>query len=95
MKPSTRRPITDPAALIDAQGEPTRRALIALGELLIGVKHLGEAATEEHVLAPVARLTTALALAELIDEHDGAVEIGPGMYADPPAWMQTTVGDIT
>ncbi|CAJ1505281.1 AAA family ATPase [[Mycobacterium] burgundiense] len=112
----TRHPINDAAAWLNAQGEPTRRALIALGELLagvtdrdadepenatgftvrcLGVRHLGEAATEEHVLAPVARLTAALALAELLDEHDGAVELGPGMYADPPAWMTSEIGDTT
>lgn len=57
----------------------------------LGVRHIGATATEESMLAPVARLTTALALAELIAEH--GAEVGSGGYSDPPAWMQTEIGE--
>lgn len=59
----------------------------------LGVPHTGMTVTEEEMLSPVGSLTAALALAEVIAEHSGAVEVGPGMYTDPPAWTQTQVGD--
>lgn len=59
----------------------------------LGVAHLGLAAIEMKALSPAAQLTTALALAELIAEHDP--QIGPGQYANPPAWTVTEVGDTT
>lgn len=59
----------------------------------LGVAHLGLAAIEMKPLAPAAQLTTALAVAELIAEHDP--QIGPGQYANPPAWTVTEVGETT
>lgn len=59
----------------------------------LGVPHMGMTVTEEEMLSPVTSLTTALALADLIADHAEAVEIGPGIYSDPPAWTQTQVGD--
>lgn len=50
---------------------------------------------EERELNPVSRLTTAVALAEWITAHAGAVEIGPGERAQPPKWTQTEIGDRT
>ena len=108
-----RRPITDLAAYLDTLPASERRALRAVGELLVGVTDQGPpeedatkfalrclgveqmiaTATEQQVLAPVARLTAALALAELITEHAGAVDVGPGEYTAPPAWTTTAVGD--
>ena len=108
-----RRPIIDLAAYLDTLPASERRALRAVGELLVGVTDQGPpeedatkftlrclgveqmiaTATEQQVLAPVARLTAALALAELINEYAGAVDVGPGEYTAPPAWTQTQVGD--
>ncbi|CAM3793674.1 ATP-binding protein [Mycolicibacterium frederiksbergense] len=59
----------------------------------LGVAQLGLAAIEMKALAPAAQLTTALAVAELIAAHDP--QIGPGQYANPPAWTVTEVGETT
>lgn len=59
----------------------------------LGVPDCGYLLDEERELNPVSRLTTALALAEWIDEHADACEVGPGEYAYPPKWTQTEIGD--
>lgn len=59
----------------------------------LGVPGCGHLLDEERELNPVTRLTTALALAEWIDEHARVIEIGPGEHAYPPKWTQTEIGD--
>lgn len=59
----------------------------------LNIKHMGHTEIELNELPPVARMTTALAVAELIDRHNA--EVGSGQYADPPAWTTTDVGDTT
>lgn len=61
----------------------------------LGVPSLSGVVDEDRGLDGVTGLTVALALAELIEEHRDAVEIGPGEYINPPAWTQTEVGDRT
>jgi hypothetical protein len=58
----------------------------------LGVADCGHLLDEERELNPVSRLTTAVALAEWIDEHAHACEIGPGDYTYPPKWTQTEIG---
>lgn len=58
----------------------------------LGVAACGHLLDEERPLNPVSRLTTAVALAEWIDEHADACEIRPGEYTHPPKWTQTEVG---
>jgi cell division protease FtsH len=58
----------------------------------LGVADSGHLLDEERPLSPVSRLTTAVALAEWIDEHAHLCEIGPGEYTYPPKWTQTEVG---
>lgn len=58
----------------------------------LGVPFSGHLLDEERDLNPVSRLTVALALAEWIDEHAAACEIGPGECTDPPKWTQTEIG---
>ncbi|GAA4394327.1 AAA family ATPase [Tsukamurella soli] len=105
-------PITDVASWLEATGE--RRALQALGELLLGVTAVGTSETadrftarclnvpgvshlavEERPLDPVARVTVPLALSEWMQQHGGAIEVGPFRHSEPPQWTQTEVGDTT
>jgi hypothetical protein len=58
----------------------------------LGVTDCGHLLEEERLLNPVSRLTTAMALAEWIDEHGSVCEVGPGEYAHPPKWTQTKIG---
>lgn len=58
----------------------------------LAVPDCGHLLDEERPLPPVSRLTTALALAQWIDEHTPACEIGPGELAHPPTWTQTEIG---
>jgi cell division protease FtsH len=58
----------------------------------LGVADSGHLLDEERPLNSVSRLTTAVALAEWIDEHAHVCEIGPGEYAYPPKWTQTEIG---
>lgn len=58
----------------------------------LGVTNAGQLIDEERELDSVARLTTAVALAEWITSHAGVIEVGPGEYALPPAWTQTEIG---
>lgn len=58
----------------------------------LGVADTGHLLDEERPLNPVSRLTTAVALAEWIDEHAHVCEVGPGEYTYPPKWTQTEVG---
>ncbi|WP_396911357.1 AAA family ATPase [Mycolicibacterium sp.] len=58
----------------------------------LGVADCGHLLDEERPLNPVSRLTTAVALAEWIDEHAHVCEIGPGEYTHPPKWTQTEIG---
>lgn len=58
----------------------------------LGVPDCGHLVDEERALNPVSRLTTALALAEWIDEHELDCEIGSGEDAYPPKWTQTEIG---
>lgn len=60
----------------------------------LGAADCGHLIDEERPLNPVSRLTTALALAEWIDQYAGICEVGPGEYSNPPKWTQTTVGDV-
>ncbi|VBA61394.1 AAA family ATPase [Mycobacterium attenuatum] len=57
----------------------------------LGVADCGHLLDEQRELNPVARLTTALVLAEWIDEHAEVCEIGPGECAHPPKWTQTEI----
>ncbi|GAB4997814.1 MULTISPECIES: AAA family ATPase [Mycobacterium avium complex (MAC)] len=59
----------------------------------LGVPDCGHLLDEERPLPPVSRLTTAMALAQWIDEHVHACEIGPGELAHPPTWTQTEIGE--
>ncbi|OBK94047.1 cell division protein [Mycobacterium asiaticum] len=59
----------------------------------LGVPDCGHLVDEQRELNPVSRLTTALALAELIDAHADVCETGPGECAYPPKWTQTEIGD--
>lgn len=59
----------------------------------LGVASYSGLLDEDRYLGGITRLTVALALAELIDEHADAVEIGPDEHTHPPAWTQTEVGD--
>lgn len=52
---------------------------------------LGETIDEDAELNGVQALTVALAVGELIAEHDP--DIGPCDHAEPPAWTSTEVGD--
>ncbi|MGI6797962.1 AAA family ATPase [Gordonia sihwensis] len=105
--------IADAGTWIDALPEPTRDALTALGELLVGatsrpaasetaerftmrslgVTGLSGIVDEARELSAVQRLTVALAVAELIDEHNPS--IGPDDYTNPPAYTQTSLGGTT
>ena len=58
----------------------------------LGVPDCGHLLDDERPLPPVSRLTTALALAQWIDAHTPACEIGPGEFAHPPTWTQTEIG---
>lgn len=58
----------------------------------LGVADCAFLLNEERALDPVSRLTTAVALAEWIDEYAAVCEIGPGQYAQPPQWTQTDIG---
>lgn len=58
----------------------------------LGVADCGHLLDEERDLNPVSRLTFALALAEWIEEHAPACEIGPGEHTNPPKWTQTGIG---
>jgi cell division protease FtsH len=58
----------------------------------LGVADCGHLLDEERPLDPVSRLTTAVALAEWINEHAHVCEIGPGEYTHPPKWTQTEIG---
>lgn len=58
----------------------------------LGVADCGHLLDEERPLNPVSRLTTAVALAEWIDEYTHVCEIGPGEYTHPPKWTQTEIG---
>ncbi|WP_029113627.1 ATP-binding protein [Mycobacterium sp. URHB0044] len=58
----------------------------------LGVTDCGHLLDEQRPLNPVSRLTTAMALAEWIDEHGSVCEIGPGEYANPPKWSETEIG---
>lgn len=53
----------------------------------------GALVDEIREMAGVERLTWALALAELIEEH--AAEVGPGRHINPPSWTVTEVGDTS
>jgi cell division protease FtsH len=56
-------------------------------------RHLGDVAqlvVEDDPLTPASAVATALAVAELIAEHDP--EIGPAMHADAPSWTTTQIG---
>lgn len=59
----------------------------------LGVPDCGYLLDEERALTPVSRLTTALALAEWMEDYAEVCEIGPGEYAYPPKWTQTEIGD--
>nr|WP_260758598.1 ATP-binding protein [Mycobacterium sp. SMC-8] len=61
----------------------------------LGVADAGLLVDEDRELNPVSRLTTAVALAELITAHSEVVEFGPGARAQPPRWTQTRIGDRT
>lgn len=58
----------------------------------LGVPDCGHLLDEERPLHPVSRLTTALALAQWIEEHRPDCEIGPGESTHPPTWTQTKIG---
>jgi len=58
----------------------------------LGVSDIGNLVDEEHELTPVAQVTTALVLAEWIDAHEQACEVGAGQYSAPPRWTQTEIG---
>ncbi|MDV3134415.1 ATP-binding protein [Mycobacterium sp. 29Ha] len=58
----------------------------------LDVTDCGHLIDEERPLSPVSRLTTAVALAEWIDEHADHCEIGPGEHTDAPKWTQTEIG---
>ncbi|ARG59639.1 ATP-binding protein [Mycobacterium kansasii] len=58
----------------------------------LGAADCGHLLDEERELNPVSRLTTALALAEWIEEHEPVCEIGPGECTHPPKWTQTEIG---
>jgi hypothetical protein len=58
----------------------------------LGVIDCGHLVDEERPLTPVSRLTTAVALAEWIDEYAESCEIGSGEHADAPKWTQTEIG---
>jgi cell division protease FtsH len=58
----------------------------------LGVVDCTHLRSEERPLTAVSRLTTAVALAEWIDEHVGVCEIGSGDYRGAPAWTQTEIG---
>ncbi|MDX1873303.1 ATP-binding protein [Mycolicibacterium sp. 120266] len=58
----------------------------------LGVADCGHLLDEERPLNPVSRLTTAVALAEWINEHADGCEIGPGQHTHPPKWTQTEIG---
>ncbi len=58
----------------------------------LGVTDCASLVNEERELDPVSRLTTALAIAEWIDEQAASCEIGPGQYTHPPQWTQTEIG---
>lgn len=48
---------------------------------------------EERSLNTVTRLTTAVALAQWINDYEGVCKLGPGDHTAPPQWTQTEVGD--
>jgi cell division protease FtsH len=58
----------------------------------LGAPDVGHLLDEDRDLNPVSRLTTALALSELITEHLEVVTIGPGEHSYPPKWTQTEIG---
>lgn len=58
----------------------------------LGVSDCGQLVDETRDLNPVARLTTALALGEWINEHAQVCLVGPGEYSNPPMWTQTEIG---
>lgn len=53
----------------------------------------GELLDEQSALNTVSRLTTALVLAQWIEDHASSCEIGAGEHTQPPSWTQTTVGE--
>ncbi|MEB3023681.1 AAA family ATPase [[Mycobacterium] crassicus] len=59
----------------------------------LGLPSYGAVIDEDRDLNGVTRVTVALALAELIEEHADVVEIGPGEYTDAPAWTQVEIGN--
>jgi cell division protease FtsH len=58
----------------------TKRCLGPVAQLVV----------EDDPLTPASAVATALAVAELIAEHDP--EIGPAMHADAPSWTTTQIG---
>jgi cell division protease FtsH len=58
----------------------------------LGVADYRHLHDEERPLSAVARLTTAVALAQWIDEYADLCEIGPGEFSHPPKWTQTEIG---
>ncbi|MCA2247593.1 ATP-binding protein [Mycobacterium intracellulare] len=52
----------------------------------------GQLLDEQSALNAVSRLTTALVLAQWIEDHGSSCEIGSGEHTQPPSWTQTKVG---
>jgi cell division protease FtsH len=50
---------------------------------------------EQSALTAVSRLTTALVLAQWIENHGSSCEIGSGEHTQPPSWTQTKIGRRT
>ncbi len=78
--------------LIGVAERPTAETAERFTSRCLGVTDCGHLLDEERPLNPVSRLTTAMALAEWIDEHAHVCEIGPGEYTHPPKWTQTEIG---
>lgn len=76
----------EPAAIEETAEKFTARCL--------DVPDCASLINEERTLDPVSRLTTAVALAEWIDQHACVCEIGPGEYTNPPKWTQSEVGGV-
>jgi cell division protease FtsH len=58
----------------------------------LGVADGGHLLDEQRPLNPLSRLTTAVALAQWIEQYASVCEIGPGEYTYPPKWTQTEIG---
>jgi len=58
----------------------------------LGVTDSGQLLNEERPLHPLTQLSTALALAQWIDEPYRECEVGPGEHTAPPSWTQTEIG---